>query len=66
MTRDSSPVWCELVCGCCSETTAGQFTYGAIPRADMRADAKLYGWVFRDGDWLCRKCKSNPPDEATA
>ena len=57
----SHPIWCEIACFECGETTAGTWTYGAIPRAGMTAEAKRKGWrITSDGiakEWLCPGCK---------
>lgn len=54
----SFPVWVELVCDGCSNTTSGQFTSGTVPRRSMKAQAKDdRGWVFENGGkMLCKKC----------
>ena len=52
-------VWIELVCAaCCSETTAGQWSYRGVPRTSMRKEAANKGWVLtKDGQgMLCAKC----------
>ncbi len=47
-------VWTELVCNVCACTTAGQFTFGAIRRKEMKAEAVKNGWIFRKGEIFCR------------
>ena len=50
-------VWIELVCEGCSQSLAGQHTYGSvIPRAAMKKDALKAGWKCIDQNWFCRKC----------
>lgn len=47
-------VWIEIVCHTCADTMPGVNTRGAIPRREMRRDAKEEGWVFkRNGDTFC-------------
>ncbi len=48
------PVWLEVVCGYCSTTTAGRFTYkGNIPVRQIKNEAKANGWVFKYNDCFC-------------
>lgn len=48
------PIWCELVCRQCSETIVGEFSYGAIPRRELKTKASRdYGTVFKHDDVFC-------------
>lgn len=53
------PVWCEIVCAKCHDTTAGQtVTRPFIKRQDMAWTAKRAGWSY-DADtkqFTCPKC----------
>lgn len=46
-------VWCELVCNHCSDSLAGEFTTGSIPRAALKKQAKAGGAVFSYGEVYC-------------
>lgn len=46
-------VWVELVCAACARSTAGRSVTGAIPRREMKSEAKREGWQFRGKDSYC-------------
>jgi hypothetical protein len=48
-------VWAELVCASCATTTAGRFTYVAVKRSEMKAEAVRQGWRFRYDECFCSK-----------
>lgn len=48
------PVWIEVVCTCCNNTAAGQFTVrGQIPVRAMKNEAKAAGFVFNYNKVFC-------------
>ncbi len=47
-------VWCELVCYSCARSTAGRSVSGsAIPKREMKAEAKREGWKFKHNESYC-------------
>lgn len=51
--RSRCPIWCELVCACCSKTTAGRFVWGPLQRNIMKRDAQREGWLFERDEAFC-------------
>lgn len=47
------PIWCEIVCNSCAATTAGRYTFGAVPRREMKEDAYKAGWLVRESEFYC-------------
>ncbi|WP_326430315.1 hypothetical protein VQ574_21570 (plasmid) [Stutzerimonas frequens] len=45
--------WCELVCGYCNATTAGQWVSSRVPIRIMKAEAEKQGWVFHGTEAFC-------------
>jgi len=60
----TTPIWCEIVCDTCATQGPGQFTYEAIPRADLKRDALKAGWYLGPGGFVeCKKCRRKRKDE---
>lgn len=50
------PVWCEIVCSKCTDTTAGQFNRTVLNKVTLRNEALRNGWRIVAHDWLCKQC----------
>lgn len=50
------PIWCEIVCVKCANTTAGRFNYSSLKKNEMRNEAYREGWRITNDDWLCKEC----------
>ena len=46
-------IWCEIVCCNCSDAVSGRHTSGALPRREMKKEARKAGWVFSGNDAFC-------------
>ncbi len=47
--------WCELVCGHCNSTTAGQWVASKVPIRSLKREAQSQGWVFLGTESFCSK-----------
>jgi len=47
------PIWCELVCRTCANTLMGQFSFGAIPRAELKREGRNAGVLFKHDEVFC-------------
>ncbi|MDU4254497.1 hypothetical protein [Pseudomonas sp.] len=52
-TPETTLFWVELVCDKCADTTSGTWARKAIPRREMKAEAKKAGWVFEGSKAFC-------------
>lgn len=50
------PVWCEIVCSKCANTTAGQFNRKTLNKVTMRNEAIKQGWRIYADYWVCKEC----------
>jgi hypothetical protein len=57
MARSSVPVWVELTCAYCGDSTQGQHVTGPLNgiKLPMIRAAKAEGWVFVAGKGYCSK-----------
>jgi hypothetical protein len=57
------PVWCQLICCRCGNTTSGQFNTTKFNKGKMRTLAMQKGWRIIADDWLCNECVERMKDD---